>query len=132
MPPIVAGMTKLEQQLIGVGYQFTVEDLVMGANVILDYAQANCPVDTGFLRESGYIRVQSNYVEIGFDAPYASYVEYGTSKMEAQPFLRPALDESEEDALNAIVDSIESHWGANDFTKGGVQTTGNVGGTLQP
>lgn len=132
MPPIVAGMTKLEQQLLGVGYQFTVDDLLKGAEVILTYAQTLCPVDTGELRESGYLRIQGNYVEIGFDKEYASYVEYGTSKMEAQPYLRPALDESEEEALNAIVDSIESHWGANDFTKGGVQTSGGFGGTLQP
>lgn len=132
MPPIVAGMTKLMAQLQGVGYQFTTDDLLKGAEVILTRAQTLCPVDTGFLRETGYISVFSTEVVIGFDAEYASYVEYGTSKMEAQPYLRPALDEAEEEALNAIADSIESHWGANDFTKGGVQTSGNAGGFLQP
>jgi HK97 gp10 family phage protein len=45
-------------------------------------------------------------VEIGFAAEYASYVEFGTSKMAAQPFLRPAFDEAEAAALSAIVDSV--------------------------
>jgi HK97 gp10 family phage protein len=132
MPPIVAGMAKLMQQLDSLGYQFTTEDLIPGANVILDEAQANCPVDTGFLQASGYIQVESDDVLIGFEAEYASYVEFGTSRMEAQPFLRPALDHADEDALNAITDHIQSHFGSGDFSKGGVQTSGNIGGNLQP
>ena len=120
-------------QLQAVGYQFTTEDLLKGAEVILTRAQTNCPVDTGALRESGYISVFSEEIIIGFDAEYASYVEYGTYKWpEGHPFFRKAIDEAEEEALNAIADSIESHWGANDFTKGGVQTSGGFGGTLQP
>jgi HK97 gp10 family phage protein len=29
---------------------------------------------------------------LGADAPYALFVELGTSRMRAQPFLRPAID----------------------------------------
>jgi HK97 gp10 family phage protein len=109
MPAIVGGMDKLMQQLDAVGLEFTVEDLIPGANVILAYAQDLCPVDTGFLRDSGFTKVESDDVLIGFDAEYASYVEFGTYKMEAQPFLRPAIDEAEPEALSAIVSTIESH-----------------------
>ena len=110
MPAIVGGMGKLMQQLDEVGLQFTTEDLVPGAQVILTYAQDLCPVDTGFLRDSGHLSPESDDVAIIFDAPYASYVEFGTYKMEAQPFLRPALDEAQDEALSAIVDSVTSHF----------------------
>lgn len=118
MPPIVAGLKRLTGQLQAVGYQFTVEDLIKGADIILARAQTLCPVDTGTLRESGYVSAASDEVTIGFDVEYASYVEFGTYKMEAQPYLRPALDEAEEDALMAIVDSIESHWTKEAFDEG--------------
>lgn len=52
---------------------------------------AGCPVDTGLLVST--IRAESVgdtvYITIGTD--YWAYVEYGTSKMAAQPFIRPAL-----------------------------------------
>lgn len=128
MPAIIAGMAKLTAQLDRVGLQFTTDDLVAGANVILDAAQQLVPVDTGFLRSTGFIQAVGNDVEIGFEAEYASYVEFGTYKMAAQPFLRPAIDTAEQDALNAIVDSIESHF---DLGGGGVNTQSGPGG-LQP
>ena len=110
MPSIIGGMTKLMAQLDEVGLEFTNQDLVPGAEVILNYAKDLCPVDTGYLRDSGFIDdQQENDVVIGFSAEYASYVEFGTYKMEAQPFLRPAFDEAETEALSAIVSSVESH-----------------------
>jgi HK97 gp10 family phage protein len=60
-------------------------------------AKRRCPVDTGRLRSSiaeelgtdarGLVEV------IGTDVNYAPHVEFGTSRMRAQPFLRPALDD---------------------------------------
>jgi HK97 gp10 family phage protein len=70
------------------------------AERILDAAKDNAPVDTGALRDSGHIdeKEGGQYYEIIFDAPvlsgdgsYARYVEEGTSKMDAQPYLRPAI-----------------------------------------
>ena len=61
-------------------------------------AQANAPVDTGALRASIYYDTgESDYgnamVVIGTTIRYGGFVEYGTYKMAAQPYLRPALDE---------------------------------------
>ena len=109
MPAVVGGMYKLIAQLEQVGLEFTLEDVEKGAQVILEYAQNLCPVDTGTLRASGHLEMKADDVEIVFDAPYASYVEFGTYKMEAQPFLRPAFDDAELQALSAIVDSVQSH-----------------------
>ena len=106
MPPIIGGLSKLMDQLNAVGLEFTNEDLVAGAEVIMQKAQDLCPVDTGFLQRSAFINDQGDEVLIGFDAEYASYVEFGTYKMEAQPYLRPAIDEMELEALRAIVDHI--------------------------
>jgi len=115
MPAIIAGLSRLTQQLNEVGLQFTVEDLEAGAIVILSEAQSNCPVDTGFLQSTGFMQVDGDEIQIGFGAEYASYVEFGTYKMAAQPFLRLAMDTAEAAALSAIVDSIQTHF--RDITK---------------
>lgn len=109
MAAILAGMSKLTAQLEAVGLAFTVDDLVEGALIIAVEAENNCPVDTGYLKSTVFVREAGDDVEIGFEAPYASYVEFGTYKMAAQPYLRPALDEAEERALSAIVDRVQAN-----------------------
>ncbi len=57
------------------------------------YAKAACPVDTGRLRNSITHQQESENVEvIGSNVSYAAFVELGTSKMSARPFLRPAAE----------------------------------------
>lgn len=41
------------------------------------------------------------------DAYYAYFVEYGTSKMTAKPFLRPAFEAKKEEALQAMVSKLK-------------------------
>ena len=50
-----------------------------------------CPIDTGELISSIDGFTNREDIEVYADADYAQYVEYGTSKMEAQPYFRPAL-----------------------------------------
>lgn len=70
-------------------------------------AKQLAPVDTGRLRASitsgladtglsfglGGHSAESVVALVGTDVDYAPHVEYGTYRMAAQPFLRPALDE---------------------------------------
>ncbi len=49
------------------------------------------PVKTGALRESIEVNQEDLTAHIGSDLHYAGYIEAGTSKMSAQPYLRPAL-----------------------------------------
>lgn len=49
---------------------------------------------------------KESYTSLG-DFFYAHFVEYGTAKMPAQPFLRPAYDQNKERAVEAIKDRIE-------------------------
>ena len=64
------------------------------ADKIASDARARAPVATGYLRSS----IQSVSVEAGKEAQiivgaeYGRFVEYGTYKMAAQPFLNPALE----------------------------------------
>lgn len=59
------------------------------------YAKRKCPVDTSNLVSS--LTHQVDYlgkkVYIGTNVEYAPYVEMGTSKQKAQPYLRPAAQE---------------------------------------
>lgn len=55
------------------------------------YAKKLCPVDTGNLRNSIDYDVLDDTVQIGTNVEYASYVELGTSKQTAQPYLKPAI-----------------------------------------
>lgn len=77
-----AEQEQIEQALIAIG--MTAES----------NAKGYCPVDTGRLRNSitneAYQDEQA--VVIGTNVEYAAYVELGTSKMAARPYLRPALE----------------------------------------
>lgn len=93
--------------------------------LIQQAAQLHCPVGTGALRDSITAESQetgSTIVgNVGPHMPYADYVEYGTGQkgdpaapyphvaswpgMVAQPYMRPALDESK----GAILDLFKSN-----------------------
>jgi HK97 gp10 family phage protein len=59
------------------------------------HAKRMCPVDTGRLRSSITHEVggdaEGMVARVGTNVEYAKYLEYGTSRMSARPFLRPAL-----------------------------------------
>ena len=58
------------------------------------YAKEKCPVDTGNLRNSiAHAQKDANTESIGTNVHYAPYVELGTRKMRAQPYLRPAVED---------------------------------------
>ena len=61
-------------------------------------AKRMAPVDTGRLQQSITHEVERKPKEVigrvGTNVEYAVYVEYGTSVMSAQPYLRPALEKN--------------------------------------
>lgn len=81
--------------------------LQTGADV-LAVAKRLVPVDTSALQKSGgVVPVDSSTVHVGFGGPgvyfanrepikYAAHVEYGTSRSPAQPYLRPAFQQSKD------------------------------------
>ena len=49
------------------------------------------PFLTGFLKSTLYALVESRTVGFGAGAHYSGFVEFGTRKMRAQPYIRPAV-----------------------------------------
>jgi len=63
------------------------------AAVVEGNAATTAPADTGTLRNSIGRRVlRDDLAEVFSDVEYAVYQEFGTRFMQAQPFMRPALD----------------------------------------
>ena len=57
------------------------------------YAKKLCPVDTGRLRNSiTHQQYDENTEVIGTNVEYAPFVELGTTRMAARPYLRPAAE----------------------------------------
>lgn len=57
------------------------------------FAKEKCPVDTGNLRNSISNKVNDKSAFVGTNVEYAPYVELGTSRAKAQPFIKPAATE---------------------------------------
>lgn len=57
-------------------------------------AKLRAPVDTGFLRRSIQTQMEGDLSAVVFvAAEYGIYVELGTTRMRARPYLLPALEE---------------------------------------
>jgi len=65
----------------------------VAANEMAAEAQRLAPVKTGRLRESIQVRKLSETAwEVSVEAPYAAFVEYGTSRAAPRPCFRPAFE----------------------------------------
>ncbi len=102
--PLIRRLNKIGQD----GRAETIEQLERITEMIRDEARILCPVETGSLQQSlkTFKREGSGELcSVGVSAgnagvvnpktgrvvDYARFVEYGTSRMAAKPFLRPAL-----------------------------------------
>ena len=66
-----------------------------GAAMMQDRAMTIVPVDTGRLRASIQLQWVGNLlVEVFTIVEYGPYVEFGTRYMQAQPFFRPAYEQT--------------------------------------
>lgn len=81
-----------------------------GAVRLAERARELAPVRTGHLMasihselgESSEIREAFTPIQVRAEAEYATYVEYGTSKMAAQPFMGPAAAEIEPQIMEEV------------------------------
>ena len=80
--------------------------IAAGAETVKEHAQSICPVDTGALRDSIAVSQDGMNAEISANTDYAAYVEFGTSKMSAQPYLVPSLLGNENAVLSAIAAAL--------------------------
>lgn len=104
----IIGLDALMAQLENIENINQAEALLVGGQVILDEMKTLTPVDTGALLESEGMEVVNNELFIYAGEDYASYVEFGTYKMAAQPFMRPAIDTKSNEAVAAMGVNIEN------------------------
>lgn len=69
-----------------------------------EQAKANCPVDTGYLKNHIGYHADSGGVDFWSDAPYSAYQEYGTWKMRAHPYFEAAVA----NAMNTMEGSMRA------------------------
>lgn len=86
-----------------------------GCMIVEGEAKVLCPVSTeetrpggphGELRDSITHEVNKNTGAVGTNKEYGIYVELGTYKMAAQPFLVPALLSKKDEVVQAIKDEV--------------------------
>lgn len=78
------------------------------ASDIEAHAKMVVPVDTGTLKNS--IQAQSTgelSAEVAPHTDYAVYVEYGTSRMRARPYMRPAAEKVRPGFITAMEKIVE-------------------------
>jgi HK97 gp10 family phage protein len=76
-----------------------------GGHKVLARMQVNTPVDTGNLKASESVDIDGLSFEAGPTADYGEYVELGTSRMAAEPYAGPALDQELDGIINATLDA---------------------------
>jgi len=84
--------------------------LMNGAIRVAERARELVPVRTGHLLASIRPEIEDaqdseeafSPIRVVADAEYASFVEFGTSRMEAEPFMQPAIDEIEPEIMEEV------------------------------
>ena len=105
---------------------YALEVLLDQAHLMVGLAQIYVPVDTGSLRDSirverggvgkdwrtvrvragGYVTNPKSHKKVN----YSNYVEFGTSKMGAQPFMRPAWEQIKPTILEMLKNGVVERW----------------------
>lgn len=124
----VDGLDRLDAAFAGLERELTGPQLIQltesAADVIYQEVIARAPVDTGELKAS----IESVAAQRGKSATssiqvadsakggikyYAVFIEYGTSKMAAKPFMRPAFEAKKNAAVQKFAAGLQSILGKN-------------------
>ena len=109
----IEGMNKLLKKLsLMGGNKAIMKGIEKGALRVEADAKRNCPVDEGLLRASIDHKLNNGTLSatVGSSLDYSKFLEFGTVKQRAQPYLYPALQSNQDnisaDVMEAIRDSI--------------------------
>ena len=88
-----------------------------GAGVFRDEIQLRAPRDTGNLADSAIVfydkdnsvagKLATYVVTFTKSAWYARLLEFGTSRMAAKPFIRPAFESMKDQAAQVVIEKIQ-------------------------
>lgn len=108
----ITGVGKLRSQLVDMAQRMETAGEVaerQGAQDVRTDMRALAPVDSGHLRDS--IRVEEGagglQVGPGDEVDYAMFVEYGTSRMVAQPYAGPAANRARTEFTSTVRDTVK-------------------------
>ena len=88
-------------------HDFSPQVLAAG-KILRDEAKRRAPVRTGYLRSKiTAAKAGKNAADVISAAPYAAYVEFGTSKMAPRSHMRPAIDATMDDMVAAVIEGVE-------------------------
>jgi len=131
----VAGLRQLGEAMRGLSEDVRTkvarQAVAAGASVVRKAARDKAPVDSGNLKASMIMKriretnLTEEYIvtprkgktrdgkaakrgqgKLGKDAYYARFVEFGTVKVPARPFIRPAMEDNVQRATQAIADRL--------------------------
>jgi len=84
------------------------QQLASWAEEAKNLARQLVPVKTGHLRSTIYARVREWIAEVGAEATYACWVEFGTRYMRARPYLYPAIQKHLPMLEQIICDALDA------------------------
>lgn len=107
------GMEEAEQAFdsLPLAVKNRVREVVKGiALAVQKDAKERCPVDTGRLRSSIHVLFRDDEMgaEVGTNVNYAGYVEFGTSRMRARPYMFPAAEEQQDHYTNQMAAALKA------------------------
>jgi HK97 gp10 family phage protein len=79
---------------------------------LLTQMQERTPVDTGELRDSEAASVGAKELRLTAGTDHCVYVEFGTRKMAAQPYMRPTIEGAAGQVGGAISSAASAAFGA--------------------
>ena len=107
----VEGYDKLLEQLSEIADLDWVAAEKEGMEVIAEGARALVPIDTGALYDTIRVEVEGEVVQLvagdDADVDYHMHVEFGTIKMAAQPYMRPAIDTKQNECNKVIAENLQ-------------------------
>lgn len=98
---------RLMQQLKSIENTNFNDCLKEALELIAEEARRLAPVDTGELKNSIHSELGEEGGFIAVDAEHGPFVEYGTDRMAAQPYLRPAIETKTDEALQLIAKAAD-------------------------
>ena len=104
-------MSSLLKQFNGIKDLDWVSAELDGMNIVKDEAILLVPVDSGNLQSTIDVEVDGETVNLvagGNGVDYHLHVEFGTVKMAAQPYMRPAIDTKKGEVTRAIAKNLQA------------------------
>lgn len=100
-------MKKLAVKFELAAHKDLTQNVLNAGKILRDEAKRRAPVRTGYLRSNITAKkAGKNAADVISAAPYAAYVEYGTSRMAPRSHMRPAIESSLDDMVQAVVDGV--------------------------